>query len=235
MIPPKLTLVLPAHNEAEIIGETVRRVDRYLTSLGLSYEIIVGDSASTDSTHRVVEDLSLPTVRIVRSPAPGKGRILALCFQSAQGDYVGFIDADLEIDVEYVGPMVEVLDSGVDAVIASKGLDPALNRQRPLSRRVNTAVYNGIVRFLFRTEFRDHQAGLKLFRRQALLAALERTRSDAWLWDTELLVTLVRSDRTVREFAIDTRPRDDSRFSASLSVPGLLRELLAIYRRQRRA
>lgn len=232
---PKLTLVLPAHNEAGVIAESVRSVDAYLRTLSLTYRIVVGDSASTDDTAAVVRALELPSVQVIHSPVPGKGTILSRCFRASEGEYMGFIDADMEIDVSYVGPMLERLEAGCDAVVASKSLDPGLNRHRPWSRRLNTAVYNGIVRLLFRTQFRDHQAGLKLFRSGPLKRALERVESPAWLWDTELLVALVRQGGTVEEYPIATRPREGSGFSATLNPLALARDLLAVYRRQRRA
>lgn len=231
---PKLTLVLPAHNEAGLIAESVRRVDAYLDSLGVPYRIVVGDSASTDGTADQVRSLALSSVHLIHSSVAGKGTILSRCFRASEGEYMGFIDADMEIDVRYVGPMMERLEAGCDAVIASKTLDPGLNRHRPRSRRLNTAVYNGIVRFLFRTQFRDHQAGLKLFRTGPLLHALDRVESGSWLWDTELLVTLVRDGRAVEEFPIATEPRNDSRFAANLSPLGIARDLFGLYRRKGR-
>ena len=231
---PKLTLVLPAHNEAEVIADSVVRVDDYLAALGIPYRIVVGDSASTDGTANAVLDLGLPSVQLIQSSVSGKGAMLTRCFQASRGEYLGFIDADLEIDVSYVGPMLEVLESGYDAVIASKALDPALNRDRPLSRRVNTAVYNGAVRLLFGTPFRDHQAGLKLFRGEVLLPALACVQSGAWLWDTELLVTLLRDERRIQEFPIETTPRADSRFVATGSSMNLVRELMGLYLRKRK-
>jgi len=231
---PKLTLVLPAHNEAEVIADSVRRVDAFLGTLGITYAIVVGDSASTDGTGDIVSALELPSVRVIHSEVLGKGAILTRCLLASQGEYKGFIDADLEIDVHYVGPMLRALDSGLDAVIASKALDPSLNRDRPLGRRVNTSLYNGLARLLFGTSFRDHQAGLKLFRTEALDAALPHVSADAWLWDTELLVRLVRDGRRVSEHPIETTPRDDSRFVRTGSSLGLLRELAHLYLRTRR-
>jgi glycosyltransferase involved in cell wall biosynthesis len=232
--PTKLALVLPAHNEAGLIGDTLRRVDDYLSALGIPYRIVVGDSASVDGTGDVVRALDIPSVHLIQSSVPGKGAILTKCFGASEAEVLGFIDADLEIDIEYVGPMLEMLDRGYDAVIASKTLDPLLDRNRPLARRLNTGLYNAIVRVLFRTPFRDHQAGLKLFRREALQAALPRVSSGAWLWDTELLVALLEEGCRVGEFPITTTPREDSRFVSTGTSFGLLRELVGLYLRTRR-
>ena len=234
MPPPKLTLVLPAHNEAGVIGDSVRRVDAYLKSLDIDYRIVVGDSASTDGTGDVVQAVGLASVHVIHNATPGKGAMIDRCFQESEGEVLGFIDADLEIDVSYVGPMLAAIDDGADAVIASKSLDPSLNRDRPLSRRLNTWLYNGIVRFLFKTRFRDHQAGLKLFRAGPLRAALPNVSATAWLWDTELLVTLLRDGCRIDEWPIQVTPRDDSRFVATGNAAGLLKELVALYRRKRR-
>ena len=47
---PAISIVVPAFNEARIVGETVRRLDRYFDETGLGYEIIVVDDGSTDET-----------------------------------------------------------------------------------------------------------------------------------------------------------------------------------------
>ncbi len=229
----KISLVLPARNEAPIIESTVRAVDRYLRHRRLTYEIIVGDAGSTDGTGRIVRELRLPNVRVITRAQRGKGGIISACFEHCNGSYVGFLDSDLEIDVSYVGELISALEDGYDAAIASKTLIPQYAKNRPISRRIATRVYNFLVRRLFGTPFSDHQAGLKLFRRQCILSILSTIENTEWLWDTEVLITLLRKGYRIKELPVRTRPRGTNKMAMGATSWQMLVGLLRLYRGKR--
>ena len=54
----KLSVIIPAHNEEEIIGETVAALHKKLTAENILHEIIVINDNSKDSTEKIVEELS---------------------------------------------------------------------------------------------------------------------------------------------------------------------------------
>ena len=78
----KLSVVIPAHNEAGSIAECLRNTTEILTGAGIDYEILVIDDASTDGTSAVVESLGgvrradplLPLPLQPRLRAHGAGR-----------------------------------------------------------------------------------------------------------------------------------------------------------------
>lgn len=226
----RLSLVVPAYNEAEVIGDSVRRIDAFLRGLEIDYEIIVGDDGSTDRTAEVVGDLALDSVRLVRRPHRGKGAILTAALMETRGAWAGFIDADLEIDVTYLPPFLAALEDGFDVAIASKNLDPELSRSRRLSRRVTTAVYNVLVRTLFRSPLSDHQAGLKLFRGSLIRSLLPDVASEGWLWDTEVLVSCLRADRSVKEIPVEAVRRREGHVGVVTTSWMMLRDMGRLYR-----
>jgi glycosyltransferase involved in cell wall biosynthesis len=193
---PQLSVIVPARNEAAIIGRTLTRLSDYLDRLPMSYELIVGDSGSTDDTFRAALGLGLPNLRAVREEQGGKGRILTASLREARGRIIGFIDADLEIPESTLGRLLEAIHAGADVAIASKA---NAGDRRPLRRRVVTWTLNVLVRILFGTPFSDHQAGCKLFRASVLRPILGRVTSLGWLWDTEVLVNVVRARGSVVE------------------------------------
>lgn len=231
---PELSIVLPAHNEANQIAASIHRVDSFVRQLPFSYEILVGDDGSTDGTAAVVEKLAYSRVRVVQRPWRGKGAILTSSFQAARGtQYVGFLDADLEIDIGYLSPMLDILEQGCDAAIASKNARPEYARNRPLIRRVATGGFNQLVRLLFGTGLRDHQAGLKLFRAACLRAVLPQITSTGWLWDTEVLVRLLKRGYTIREVPVSTTPRRESKTIMPATSAKMLVNLVRMYWRIR--
>jgi glycosyltransferase involved in cell wall biosynthesis len=202
--PPELTVILPAYNEQAVVARSIARVDAFLRGTGRSYEILLGDDGSKDATVAVARATECAALRIVTRPHSGKGAILTAALREARGEYAGFIDADLEIDIAYLTEFLRLLDSGCDAVIARKTehADPA--KRRPLRRRILTAAYNATARLLFRTSYRDHQAGMKFFRRSMLRRVLPTLRSTGWIWDTEMLVSLRRAHAVVQQVPIVT-------------------------------
>jgi len=202
----KLSLVLPAYNEAAIAADSVRAVDGVLDRMGIEYEIIVADDGSEDGTLEAAGSTGLPKVRVIRWPHRGKGAVLTAGLSEASGEYVGFLDIDLEISEDYLPVFVRALDDDYDIAIASKVLDVEGARRRPLKRRITTAGYNWLVRRLLKTDLGDHQAGLKLFRREVLDPVLAQVESEGWLWDTEVLARSVGNGCRVREIGVATRP-----------------------------
>jgi glycosyltransferase involved in cell wall biosynthesis len=227
----KLSLVLPAYNEAAIAADSVRAVDIVLSGLGLEYEIIVADDGSEDGTAEMAESTGVPGLRVIRRPHKGKGAALTAGLGAATGEYIGFLDIDLEISQNYLPEFVDALESGYDIAIASKVLDDRERRTRPLKRRITTAGYNWLVRRLFSTGLGDHQAGLKLFRSDVLHPVLPRVESEGWSWDTEVLARTAAAGARVKEIGVATRPVRPGHVNVVSTSWEMLTQLFGLRRR----
>lgn len=200
-IDPVLSMVVPARNEGRLIARSLVRLEAVLRATGLPFEIIVSDSASTDATAQIVERQTSATVRLIRNTQPGKGRALSAGMAAARGTFVGFIDADLEIDPAFIYPVLDAVEAGADFAVGVKTLpDPRRSRLR----RVATAVYNRLIRRVLGTPFSDHQAGLKIFRAEWIRPLLPRIMSEGWFWDTEVLFALHRAGARGAEIGVRT-------------------------------
>jgi glycosyltransferase involved in cell wall biosynthesis len=196
-----LSVVVPARNESRLIARSLDRLRRVLGATDVSYEIVVSDSASTDTTAVIVERLAWPQVRLVRNDLPGKGRALTSGMTSARGHFIGFIDADLEIDPNFLLPLLDAVRADADFAIGVKTLpDPRRSRLR----RAATFCYNAIIRRVLGTPFSDHQAGLKLFRAEWIRPLLPKIMSEGWFWDTEVLFALHRAGARSAEVGVRT-------------------------------
>ncbi len=232
---PELSVVVPAYNEAATIEATLGVLRDVLASVGHSYEIIVGNDGSTDGTASLVDGLGHECVRVISRPHAGKGGILSACFAETRGRLVGFIDADLEIRPEHIPHMIELLEGGADAVVASKTINPEIARRRPPLRRLATATYNAMIRGLFGTRLQDHQAGLKFFTGEALESALP-VGAAGWTWDTEVLVKLARLNASIVEVPIEPQPvRRPSKIGFFASSTSMLLAVLGLYWQFRRS
>ena len=229
----ELSIVVPARNEHALIRSSMVRIGAVLDTLGVEYEIILGDSASTDGTADEALAAGLDGVRVVRDPLPGKGRILTRSLTEARGDVVGFIDADLEIHESYIPLLYAEILKGSDVAIASKNAGGEPSEGRPLHRRAATGLVNRCIRLAFGTTISDHQAGLKLFRGPLLQSVLPRVMNTGWLWDTEALIYLTRAGGSVAEIPVEVRHRPDSHLALGRSWIGAVRDLTALFVRSR--
>jgi glycosyltransferase involved in cell wall biosynthesis len=225
-----ISLVLPCFNEAAIIEATIRKVSSFLATTGREFEILVGDDGSTDGTDRVAlaEAARDPRVRLVRNDLHrGKGAILTQALLDGRGRILAFIDADLEIDATSLGPLLAAIDSGGDVAIGSKVLHPDWPH-RAFRRRAATRLYNALVRFLFRSRLGDHQAGIKMFRADAIREILLSVDNPRWTWDTEVLLSAQARRLRIVEVPVTTtfqRPSKVSLLRQPLEMAGELLHL----------
>jgi len=197
-----LSVIIPAFNEGHHIHANVLRVCEALQ--GLDFEVIVVDDGSSDNTfaesQRVAAD-GLP-VRAVQQPVNrGKGAALFYGFEFAAGEYIAFLDADLEIHPQYVKKFLERLqEADADLVIGTKV--PKLG-QMPVLRRVMSLVYREFVSLLFGLSLRETQTGIKLFRREVLEDCIPRLRVSRFAFDVELMVAAARFGYQIVEFPVE--------------------------------
>ncbi len=228
---PQLSLIIPCFNEAAIIGGTIDAVTEFLAGAGRTYEIVVGDDGSTDGTHRIVLDAAArdSRVRLSRSDTHrGKGAILTQALLDAHGEVLAFIDADLEIDVRMLAPLLDAIAAGADVAIGSKVIHEAW-KARPLRRRIATRGYNLLVQFLLGSRLADHQAGIKAFRRQPARELLRSIDNPRWTWDTEFLVGAQAARLRIVEVPVTTTYQRPSKVSLLRQPAEMASEILRLY------
>ena len=191
---PQLSVVMPLFNEGAHITPNVEQTLSALRMLGPFEIILVNDGSSDNSGEeiaRLAENYSGEVVSL-HLPRSGKGEALRQGAQAARGEYVVFLDADLDIPPEQILFFVAIQRvKKADAVIGSK-MHPDSTVDYPLIRRVYSLGYYVLVKALFGLRVRDTQTGLKLVRRDLLLQALEKTESRGFTLDLELLVRLAQ-------------------------------------------
>lgn len=185
----ELSVVVPAYREGARIFDSLKRLLGELDKLDATYEVVVVSDGNTDSTVREARRVKSPRVRVFHYPMNvGKGFALSLGVDQSTGSLVTFIDADMELDPANIGGFIELMhQSNCDAVIGSKR-HPMSKVDYPKFRRLQSAVYQLMVRLLFNLNVRDTQTGLKLFRRQVLQEALPLLAIKRFAFDLELLV-----------------------------------------------
>jgi dolichol-phosphate mannosyltransferase len=167
----KLSLVIPAHNEAESIVGTVEALASELTAAGIDHEILVIDDASSDGTGEVVGEVAArnANVRCERSPLPpGFGHAVRAGLDLYTGDAVAIVMADLSDSPADVVRYFHLLEQGYDCAFGTRfGLGGRVH-DYPLVKLVLNRIVNAGIRLLFRHGYSDTTNAFKAYRREVI-------------------------------------------------------------------
>ena len=164
MSEPRLSVVVPAFNEAESLPELHREIVAALDASGAPWELIVVDDGSRDGTSEALEKLAAadPRVRGVSFRRNfGKSAALAAGFRLARGEYVATLDADLQDDPAEIANLMQAMQGGLDLVSGWKQ-----SRQDPMSKTLPSKLFNAVTSSVSGVRLHDFNCGLKLYRRE---------------------------------------------------------------------
>ena len=166
----KLSVVIPAHNEAESIGETVRGVRATLREAGIDHEVVVIDDASSDGTLGVVQALAAEgDVRGFRSHYPGGfGHAVRAGLDRFDGDAVAIVMADGSDDPHDIVLYYRVLEAGYDCAFGSRFMPGGGVVDYPRVKLVMNRIVNAGIRVLFRHGYNDTTNAFKAYKREVI-------------------------------------------------------------------
>jgi dolichyl-phosphate beta-glucosyltransferase len=223
---PVLSVVIPTFNEIDRIEQTLRTGDEYLRGLGIPFEVIVVDNASTDGTAELVAsmvDRTISSTRLVVERCRGKGAAIKAGVLQSRGDFVVFLDADNATPVSELERVWPLWNSGVEVVIGSRYIDPRLvaTPQTPI-RIALSRIGNAVIQLLLLPGLRDTQLGFKGFTGNVARDLFARIVTDGWAFDVELLVMARRAGFQIREVAVLWREPGGSHLPSSAYLTTLV-------------
>lgn len=206
----KISVLIPAFNEEENILPTVKETIAVFNDLGKDYEVIVVDDGSYDGTYNAVEkELGQfnDRVKIERyTPNQGKGFAIKYGFNFVTGDYVLFLDADLDLHPSQIANFLYLMKrEKADIVMGSKRHKDSIV-DYPKSRKFLSNGYYFLIKILFGLPVKDTQTGFKLFRYEALKNGISRIIVKRYAFDLELLVVLHKLGYKIIECPIYLKP-----------------------------
>src|SRR5438067_4492688 len=154
----KLSVVIPARNEVDSIGETVQTSVIELERAGIPYEILVIDDASGDGTAEVVKAIAEqnPSVHYVRSHLPpGFGYAVRTGLDAYTGDAVAIMMADLSDSPKDLVLYYHVLEQGYDCAFGTRFGHGGKAIDYPRLKLVINRIVNTGIRVLFHHGYGD--------------------------------------------------------------------------------
>ena len=201
----KVSIVIPAYNEAERIGDTLLRISRHLKNAPFETETLVVDDGSTDDTTAVVGKANYAGLRLIRNDMNrGKGYSVRSGVLAATGDYVLFSDADLSTPINELNKLLHAaLNENADVVVGSRGIDNSyIEKHQSMVRESGGKLFNVMVRTLLGLKIRDTQCGFKLFRREKVQSAFQKQTIHGFGFDPELLFLMSRQGLKIVEVPV---------------------------------
>ncbi len=228
---PQLSVVIPAYNEAKVIGATLEEVAAHLTARGLSHEIVVVDDGSTDDTTAVVGAAAarLPAVRLVRAAHGGKGAAVRRGMLDAQGTWLLFMDADHATRIQQFDRFEPVLRRGAPVAIGSRRISgAAIDRHQPRLREALGWVFTRISNLIVGVGVSDFTCGFKCFAREPARRIFALQRLAGWGFDAEILFIARRLGYPIAEVPVVWADGGATKVRLGRDVLGSFSELLAI-------
>ncbi len=233
----RVSIVLPAYNEAKRLRRAVLEVMKAVENLGYEYEIIIAEDGSTDGTDRIAAELAAKNERIIHlhsNERLGRGRALMNAFRAAKGDVVVYMDVDLSTDLQHLRELIDaVANEGYDVATGSRLMGTS-KAERPLKRDLASRVYNFLVRLFLGSKIRDHQCGFKAFRRSAILEIGKHVKDNHWFWDTEVLVTAQKMGYRVKEIPVRWKHGGDTKVEFGRDVVYMFSQIMRMWLEERR-
>ena len=163
-----ISVVIPLYNEAESLPELYSWIARVMQENHFSYEILMVDDGSTDSSWEVIKGLSeadknVHGIRFRRNY--GKSAALYCGFGKAQGDVVITMDADLQDSPDEIPELVRMIrEDGYDLVSGWK----QHRQDNPLTKNLPSKLFNATARRVTGIKLHEMNCGLKAYRSEVV-------------------------------------------------------------------
>ncbi len=201
----ELTILMPCLNEAETIGQCIRRARKLLDDAKIDGEILVSDNGSTDNSREIARGLG---ARVADCPVRGYGAALQHGIQQAEGRFILMADSDDSYHFDEALPLIEELRRGSDVCMGSRFKGTIMPGAMPrLNRYLGNPALTAVGRIFFNISMSDFHCGMRAFRKDRMLGLNLVTTGMEWASEmviksqlaglkmTEVPVTLYKDGR----------------------------------------
>jgi glycosyltransferase involved in cell wall biosynthesis len=187
----QVSVVIPAFNEVESIGDTLAAVQASISESGMVAEIIVVDDGSTDGTAGVVA--ACPNARLIQHTMnKGYGASLRTGIRQASCETIVIIDADGTYPAEMIPKLVGEIGAFDMAVGARIGEEVHV----PSARKPAKWMLNRLAEYVSGTKIPDLNSGLRAFKRD-LVVGYFRLLPSGFSFTTTLTLAMLTNDYNV--------------------------------------
>lgn len=230
-----ISIVIPTYNEHENIAVLLAQLGELLAPIASAYEIIVVDDASPDNTADIVRNFAAlnTTVRLIsRSEQRDLSTALAAGFDSAQGEYLLAMDADLQHDPALVLTMLDIARTNpVDLVVATRYANGGGMVDWGKARLLLSCIATRIVSWVSGSAISDPLSGYFLLRRGSWREMRPRLIPSGFKLLLEIISTAPDLRHAEVGYRFTGRQRGSSKLGSAVALAFLLSLLRCSWRR----
>ena len=200
----KVVVLLPALNEEQTIGNTIRDIRRFLPD----DDILVIDNCCTDRTAGIAKNMG---ALVMRAPIKGKGRAIrdalgVVNISSAmQATYCIMMDSDFTYPAEYIPKIIDELDNGADVVMGYR--NSKASKSMSLLNSAGNVLLSFLASALYGYRPKDLCTGLWGFRREVTEKFV--LTSNGFTLEANLFSNAVGLRCRIKQIPISYRARPD--------------------------
>jgi len=202
---PTVSVVIPAYNEEENIGDILLRTNATLETIGVPYEIIVVDDGSVDETRFMA--MRYKVTVLSNGTNRGKGYALKKGIQNANGSILITMDADGSHRPEDIPKLLVPLLNGADVVFGSRFIGKRGQESTKKLHIFGNKLFNLLVILLTGRHVTDSQTGFRAYKKK-IIEEIEIS-SNGYEVETELTVKSLRNGYIIHEEPITFERRKD--------------------------
>jgi glycosyltransferase involved in cell wall biosynthesis len=230
-MPPFLTILMPAYNEEAGLAQSVGRLLPALERLGIEYEVLIVNDASTDATGRVADALAVehPAVRVIHHGVNrGIGGGFVSGVAAARGEWFILIPADLAMDLSELSRYLDA-SASADVLVGVRS-----NRSDYSGwRRIVSFVNIGLIQLLF--GMKERQFNYISMYRLAVLRAMQIEYWRSAFFHAETIIKAKALGYRIVEVEVSYVPRASGRATGARPrlIAATVRDMLKFWARSK--
>lgn len=222
----KISVIFPAFNEEDNITNCITGAHKALGEMLESFEIIVVNDGSVDSTSAKCRELAdkFSRIRIIsKEKNEGYGCAIRDGIKESSGEFVFFSDSDGQFDLRELNDFLKYADN-CDIVIGYRS-----RRADSFNRKMTSGVHKAIIKGLFGLGVRDINCAFKLFKK--IIFDDIKIEAKSYSINAEILVKGKARGLDIREIAVSHFPRAGGRSKVKFSdVAGTIKDVARLYK-----
>lgn len=202
------SIVIPVYNEEKLIEANLARLSRYLQ--GKSYEVIIANNGSTDSTLEIAGRLAEKDshIKVVSVDKKAPGLAFKNAAKIAKGSIIISQDMDLSTDLGFIDTSLSLMKD-YDVVIGSKKLG---RQERSFLRKLPSSVFIFLTKTLLGMDYEDYSMAAKTYRRDLVIKNLDKL-DDGSSYVIELIYFAKRANRKIIDIPVNCNDNRKSKFN----------------------
>lgn len=220
---PKVSIVIPIHNEEAILRAAVADLRERLSDAPYTWELLLAENGSSDRT--IAEGRALaqkyPNIILLSYSNANYGLALRNGILNARGEFIICDEIDL-CDTDFHRRAVELLElEQADVIIGSKLLNGSSD-ERPVLRHAASRLYSSLLRWLL--DFRGTDThGLKALRRASVVPIVNACLVDRDVFSSELVIRCERAKLKTVEVPVRVVEKRPPSINLIRRVPHVIR------------